>query len=233
MLPRAQNLTKIITKSIDSLTSGSILVITSKLVSLCENSCVDIESVEKESLIIQESDKHLPGEFSKYNYHFTIKNNTLVAAAGIDTSNGKGIYILWPKNAQQTANKIRNELQKFYNVEEFGIIITDSISQPLRRGTIGVALAYSGFFPLNDYRDKKDLFGQDILYTQANIAGGLAAASVMAMGEGSEQTPLCLLKDVPFVRFNKSNPSDEELNEYFTSLDDDLFAPLITNAPWE
>lgn len=69
--------------------------------------------------------------------------------------------------------------------------------------------------------------------TRSNIAGGLAAAAVVAMGEGTEQTPLCIIDEAAFVNFRDSDPSNEELYEYFSNLDDDLFAPMIQSLPWQ
>ncbi len=47
------------------------------------------------------------------------------------------------------------------------------------------------------------------------------------MGEGDEQTPLCLITDIPFVTFQASSPTPKELNIFKPALEDDLFAPLL------
>jgi len=44
-----------------------------------------------------------------------------------------------------------------------------------------------------------------------NVADALAAAAVLLMGEGKEQTPLAVLTDLPFVTFQDHNPSPAEL----------------------
>ena len=38
------------------------------------------------------------------------------------------------------------------------IILTDSKSNPLRHGTVGISLAYAGFAPLDNKVGEKDLF---------------------------------------------------------------------------
>lgn len=230
--PDSDTLFNIITKNIKAIKDNQVLVITSKIVSLCENSVIAQNSIKRAELITKEADLKLPDNFGEYSYNYTIKNNTLVSSAGIDTSNGKDIYILWPKDPQKTANKLRSELKKHYDIKNLGIIISDSVSQPFRRGTIGIAIAYSGIKTLNDYRDKKDIFGNKIKYTQSNVVGGLAAGAVLAMGEGKEQTPLCIIDNLPFVNFSQSNPNPKELKEYFTNLENDLFAPIIKLANW-
>jgi F420-0:gamma-glutamyl ligase len=67
----------------------------------------------------------------------------------------------------------------------------------------------------------------------ANLSGGLGAAAVLTMGEGDEQTPLCLIEDVSFVEFQPRDPNADELAELKIPLEDDLFAPFLQNVPWE
>jgi F420-0:gamma-glutamyl ligase len=212
---------------------GDVLAVTSKIVSLCEGSVAPISNTDRETLITEQSNLYLPKELSKYNHHFTITDHTLIASAGIDVSNGDGQYVLWPRNAQASANSIRAYLQERFGLQRVGVVITDSTSQPMRRGTTGIALAHSGFKSVNDYVGQPDLFGKVIDYSQANISGGLAAAAVLAMGEGSEQTPLCLLSDLPFVQFQDHNPTTDELKAHHMAIEDDLFEPFLSPAPWE
>jgi F420-0:gamma-glutamyl ligase len=65
------------------------------------------------------------------------------------------------------------------------------------------------------------------------VRDALAAAAVLVMGEGSEQTPLALIKDLPFIAFQDRDPSPEELAAAAIALEDDLYAPLLTRAPWQ
>ncbi len=53
------------------------------------------------------------------------------------------------------------------------------------------------------------------------------------MGEGNEQTPLAVIKNIPFVQFQDRNPTEEELDELKISLDDDLYAPLLKAVKWK
>lgn len=224
---------KVLDDSLKTLQEKTIIVITSKIVSICEGNVIPREKIDKESLVKNESQRYLPSKFSKYGFHYTVTNNTLIPMAGVDESNGNGFYILWPKDAQKTANEVRKYLSDKFGVQNIGVIITDSTCMPLRRGTSGISLAHSGFSAMNDYVGKLDLFDRPFKVTQSNIAGGLSAAAVLAMGEGAEQTPICIITDVPFVQFQNRNPSDEELNTVRVSLEDDLFAPFLTRAPWE
>lgn len=223
----------VIDEALPVIEDGSIIAITSKIVSICEGNVVPQGDISKEELVLREADRYLPPTLSKYSQHFTITNNTLIPTAGIDESNGEGYYILWPKDAQKTANAIRQHLARKHDVDNIGVIITDSTCQPLRRGVIGISLAHSGFEALRNYIGQPDLFGRPLGVTKANIAGGLAAAAVLAMGEGAEQTPLCLLTELNDIEFQQRDPSAEELKELNISLEDDLFAPFLTAVNWK
>jgi dihydrofolate synthase / folylpolyglutamate synthase len=96
---------------------------------------------------------------------------------------------------------------------QIGALITDSTCSPVRRGTSGICLARSGFRAVNDYVGRPDLFGRPFKVRQANIAGGLAATAVLVMGEGSERTPICLIRHPPLVELQDRNPKSAELAE--------------------
>ena len=212
---------------------GSVVAVTSKIISLCQNRVVPINDANKEDLIKKYSQYYIPGGTGEYGYHFSIAKKTLVAMAGIDESNGDGNYVLWPKDLQNSANTIREYIAKRFKLHKIGVVITDSTLIPLRYGTVGVVLAYSGFEPLNDYRGKADLFGKDFKVSTSNVAAGLSAAAVLVMGEGTEQTPIAVLSDLPFVKFNSNNPTQAELDAIFLDREDDVFAPLIDGVNWQ
>lgn len=204
----------------------SILVLTSKIISLLEGRIVPLNE-NKDELIKREADFYLPREASPYHTALTISHHAFISSAGIDESNAAGHYVLLPKNSQKVANTVRQYLEKRFQRKNIGVLITDSRSVPLRKGAIGVALAWSGFQAIKDYRGTKDLFGRTIQYEVANIADSLAVAAVATMGEGSEQTPIALISDIPFVTFTGKNPTKKEHDFFFIQPEDDLFAPLI------
>lgn len=223
----------ILDKFVVSVPENSILAITSKIVSICEGRVVKNDGkILKDTLVKAEADLYLPRTRSKYNYCLTIKDNILLPAAGIDESNGNGYFILWPKNSQKTVNAIRKYLIKRFNLKNVGVMITDSKTTPLRWGTTGVSVAHSGFRALNDYIGKPDIFGVKMQATKVNIADAIAVSAVLCMGEGQEQTPMALVSDLPFVKFQKNNPTKKELAEICISMDDDLYAPLLKSVRW-
>lgn len=225
----------ILDDSLPKLSSGDILIITSKIVSICERAVVKNDgSVEKRDLIKQETDYYLDVPLSQtYGVTITIKNDKLVANAGIDESNGNGYFILWPHDPFQSASAIWAYVRKKYNVVKLGVIITDSHVIPLQWGTRGRALAWCGLEPLKDYIGTPDIFGNNLHTTKASVVDGLAAAAVAVMGEGREQTPLAVIKDVPFVSFLNRPPTKKEVEALTITPSDDIYAPLLTSVQWK
>lgn len=215
------------------LKENTILAVTSKIIAICENRVVPIGEVDKKALVEKEADLFIPQEKNKYGFTITVKGSLLIPSAGIDESNGNGYYVLWPSNPQKWANKVRNYLKKRFGLKNIGVIITDSKTTPLRWGTTGVSLAHAGFKALKNYINKPDIFGRELRVTKANIADALAAAAVLAMGEGNEQTPLTIITEVPFVQFQKNNPSKRELSNLSISLDDDIYGNILKSVQWE
>lgn len=233
LIPGKQTLFEVLDKHLPDLSERSMVVITSKIVSICEGSVIKIGEDDKTRLIQQEAEYFIPPDQSRYHITLTIKNNLLIPTAGIDESNGFGHYILWPKDPQKTANAVRRYLINRFSVKHVGVVITDSRTTPLRWGTTGVAIAHSGFSALNDYIGKPDIFGRKLKMTKANVLDGLAAAAVLVMGEGREQTPIAVMSDIQFVKFKTKNPSQKELKEFHIAIRDDLYAPLLTAVDWK
>lgn len=227
------NIFSILDLALQEMTDGDILAVTSKIVALCEGRAVPLDAATKSELVAQEANLYLPATVSRYAIYLTIKNSALMPWAGIDESNCDGHHVLWPGSPQQAANDIRAYLCRRFAIEHAGVLITDSRPLPLRWGVTGFSVAHSGFAALHDYRGAPDLFGRPLRMTQANIADALAAAAVLVMGEGSEQTPLARISDLPFVTFQTRDPSGEELAALAVDLEDDLYAPLLSAVAWE
>ncbi len=224
----------IIDRYLPKLPNQSILVITSKIISVCQNQLISTKKVKnKTELIQQEADYFLPGDYQEqYGICLTLKNGILLPTAGIDHSNGQEHYILYPKDIPATAQTIWTHLKNKHQLDDLGVLITDSHSTPLRRGVTGIALGWCGFQPLFSYLGKPDVFGDPIHMTQMNIIDALATSAVFCMGEGDEQTPLALIEDAPKITFQKKPPTAEELASTTISLSEDLYAPLLNHPDW-
>ncbi|HUT21533.1 MAG TPA: coenzyme F420-0:L-glutamate ligase [Anaerolineae bacterium] len=211
---------------------GTILAITSKIVSICQGRTIPVAEADKQDLIEQEADYWLPPEANRYGVSLTIVDHVLIPMAGVDESNAAGHYILWPRDPQHVANQVRGYLGARFALNHVGVIITDSKTTPLRWGVTGVAIAHSGFLAVNDLVGHPDLFGRPLHMTKVDVADALAAAAVLVMGEADEGTPLALIEDLPFVTFQARDPTPAELEARWIDMEADLYAPLLQAADW-
>ncbi len=213
----------------------SVVVITSKVVSIGEGRCIaKADAPDKDALIISESDKYLPREAvpGKFVMH-TVKDNLFIPSAGIDESNGNDYYVLWPRDPYGAAHTIHAWLRKEYGVRDVGVIIADSHTIPLRRGVIGISLAHFGFLPLKDYRGTKDLFGRTLQITCLNLVDALAAAASTVMGEGNEATPVVVITDHPFLVFTDAPPPERSDLSLHIPETEDLYYPFLSCVAWK
>ena len=185
---------------------------------MSENRLKEKDSIQKHHLIKKESDKIL--FTNSYGYFITITQKHLIPTAGIDESNSPNqkYYILYPKNPLKTLEKLHQQLCSHYNLKELGLLMVDSKSTPLRRGTTGFCLSHFGLFGLDNHIGKTDLFGQTVKSSQTNIVDSLASSAVLSMGESNEQTPLCLINYDGPLSFNKGDSK-----ECIVEAQDDLF----------
>jgi coenzyme F420-0:L-glutamate ligase len=127
----------------------------------------------------------------------TLNDSVFTVNAGIDNKNApKGYAILWPKNPQRQAERIRKALMRRTS-KPVGVVIVDSTVAPLRWGTRGLAIGVAGFEPLKDYRRTRDLFRKEITITLHSVADDLASAAHLVMGESVERTPVAIIRDAP------------------------------------
>ena len=204
-----------------------IIVISSKFVSMSEGALLRLGEIKvsKEAQIIatrykmdpkiaeitlRESDYILGGIPG---FLLSIRDGMIAPNAGIDKSNvPPGFVILYPNDAFKTAENLRSKFLLEYKIR-VGIVIADSRLMPTRIGTVGVAIACSGFEPVEDERGKKDLFGNVLRVTFRAVADGLAATGVAIMGEGSESIPAVV------VRGFKVTPTDRKLSKHDMAID--------------
>lgn len=238
MLPPQDNLWEVLDRLVvPKLKANMIVAITSKIVSIGEGRCIPINQVkDKDKLIIKEAEKYLPKKYTPGEWVMhTLKHNLLIPTAGIDESNANGYYILYPKDPEKSAKLIWKFLVGRSGVKNLGIVITDTHSVPLRRGVMGVSLASWGFYPLQDYRGEEDLFGRELKFTQTNLPDSLSATATLAMGEGAEGTPICLISALHHkIKFtNRQLRAKSPELEFQIPLEYDLYKPFLVSVPWK
>lgn len=211
--------------AISEILVGSVIVISAKIISILEGNLVNLDDILFKDLVKSESDEVISevkyGKSDDDKCFLTRKNGILIPNAGADRSNvPDGYAISWPKDPQKSANKLRAALLKEFNVESLGVIIADSRITPGRKGTSGLALAWSGFIGVVDERGSEDLFGVPLQMTERAVADNLTSAAMCIMGEADECTPIVIIKEAP-VTFTDaaSDPNEAVINS-----NEDLFA---------
>lgn len=178
---------------ISNLKEGSVVVVSSKIVSLAEGRTADPK--DRELLIKKEAAFAVKTK----KVWLTEKDGILMANAGIDESNADGKIILLPIDSYASAARLSAALKKELKLKKLGIIIADSVPMPRRKGVVGVALGYAGFKGVKEYKGKKDLFGRKFKFASANVVDSLATAAMIVMGEGNERQPLAVIENAPVV----------------------------------
>ena len=206
------------------LVEGDIVVIAEKVIATSQGRVVKLSNVEQISerakklaneydmderyveLILQESSMILGG---LRHVILAKTHDFLIANAGIDQSNaGEGNVILLPNNLKEVAWDYWKELKKEFGIKNLGIIMADSRVQPLRKGTIGIAIATAGFEPIEDLRGHPDLFGRPMEITMRAIADDLTSAAQFLLSEANQQTPVVIIRGskVEFTEDPKTTP---------------------------
>jgi dihydrofolate synthase / folylpolyglutamate synthase len=231
LLPPERDLIGLIKRANPPLLEGDILVIASKVVAIAEGRIVKKDEVSKDELVRSESERYIEKEATpgKVVMH-AIVNGQLAVFAGIDPF-GEW-YALWPEDPMKSAESICEALKAEYDLKKLGVIISDSKSTPLRRGVIGGAISFAGFNPLFDNRKRTDLTGWPSGGSQINVADAIAAAAVLVMGEGTEQTPLVIVRDAPYAHMDNV-PTQENGTSYVVPLKEDIFAPFFDRDIWQ
>jgi len=230
-----QDIVSLILKSLKenklSLIDKDVLIIASKIVSTiegCQIKISDIVNIRKEAFIAAKI-SNLSPEFVEIVFReadevigavpgavLALKDGVLQANAGVDHSNsgGEEFLITLPKNSIKTAEKIRKEIEYRLKIK-IGVIIADSKTHPLRRGTSGFALGVSGFSPIIDDRGSNDLFNRPMKITTRAIADNLVCGSEILMGESNQRIPIVIARGYEEI----SLITERDGYEYKLSLD--------------
>lgn len=223
MQPPQDSLFAVLDEYLTNVEEGDIVLITSKIISIHQGRCVPIDSANKRDLVEQEADYLLDFKDKLTQSPLAIVHHSLFYAAGIDESNADGHYVLLPKKPFDIAEEIWNYLREKHGLKNVGVIITDSHSQPLRIGAIGISIAWWGFHPIESHKEKKDLFGRPIHFSVTNIVDALAGGSAVVCGETNESTPIVIARDVPNIIYTKQDTR----HEVFKSQKEDIYYPLL------
>lgn len=220
MNPPQDDLWSVLDESLPTLLEGDVVLISSKAVAIHQGRCLVAADYSKDELVKKAADFIIQRDYSSA--PLTITNHAFLGAAGIDESNGNGYFILLPENIFEFAKEAHTYLGKKFNLNNLGVVITDSHSGPFRYGATGISLAWWGIEPMEDHRGRTDLFGREIKYERSNLVDGLSAGAVVVSGEVDECIPVVIARNVPRLVFTDKETRDQLLVPY----KEDLFRVL-------
>lgn len=220
------------------LKDGDILVIAQKIVSKAERCLVNLESIKagwqaKELAEITGKDSRLVELILRESLEVLRSRPGLIvsvhrlgfvcANAGIDHSNvgvqgerSENWVLLLPKDPDQSAHKIRSELERRLG-KKIGVMIIDSHGRAWREGIIGAVIGLSGVPGVVDLRGVSDRDGFTLEITRLGAADELASAASLIMGQAAESVPVVHVSGFPYALRESS------MNEIIRSLENDLF----------
>lgn len=193
----------------NALQDGDIIVISSKYLANSQGRTLDLRRTKPlyaarqisekyqmdpsfAEIVLRESDQIIGGVAG---FVLTYSDGILAPNAGIDRSNvKKGSAILYPNDSYGVAEQVKRKIFLDLGIH-IGVIIVDSRLMPARAGTVGIAVACAGLEPTQDMRGSMDLDGNPLKVTMKATADNLASIANHRMGEGSESTPIAIVRD--------------------------------------
>ena len=210
---------------------GDILIITQKIISKQEGSIVNLSHITPSILAAgiaseYKKDPRIVQLILEQSKRIIRMNDGIIivetpqglvcANAGIDESNVKdGHVTILPKNADESAKKLHQEIQKRTG-KNIAIIISDTFGRPFREGQTNCAIGISGISSITDYVGTKDTFGKILHVTAIAIADEICSAAELVMGK-SLQTPIAIVRNYKIF-----NPKGS-VNDLIRKRSNDLF----------
>jgi len=132
------------------------------------------------------------------------KDGLVCLNAGVDKSNVNGhlIYTRLPSDSDSAANEILARLHELTG-KRLAVMIADTYSRPLRVGQVEFAIGLAGMEPIMDYRGLDDMFGYSLRYKYVALADEAAAAAELIMGQGTEHTPVAVIRGLDRINWSE------------------------------
>jgi len=193
-----------------------IVVIASKIISKAEGQLVDTDQIKpsKESLLLSEKvgidPKNLEVILKETKKILIARPNLLLTEnllgiigtkSGVDSSNttegpkSKVVAIL-PKEPDLSAAKIR-KIIKDATGKEVAVVINDTFGRSDRKGSIGMAIGFSGISAIYSPEIKEDIHGK-IRNPQIAQVDELSASASLLMGQTNERRPVIILRGLEY-----------------------------------
>lgn len=193
--------------------NGDIITVAQKIVSKAEGRLVDLNDItaSPEALALVYSGEKDPrlaevilGESRRIVRDTPTvlivehRSGIVLANAGVDRSNVRGddeMVLLLPEDADASAAALKRRLDEHFG-KALGVLITDSLGRPWRKGTTGTAIGCAGVETMNDMRGDRDMFGRILQVAEVATADCIAGAAGLIMGEGDAAMPVVIVRGV-------------------------------------
>jgi coenzyme F420-0:L-glutamate ligase / coenzyme F420-1:gamma-L-glutamate ligase len=191
---------------------GDVLVVTQKIVSKAEDRFVELSSITPSpeaitlaaevlkdaalvELVLRESTavvRKAPNVLITRHHLGHVMANAGIDASNIGAGNGDRVLLL-PEDPDASAARIAEACEHVFGIRP-AVVISDSFGRPWRMGTVNVAIGVSGMPAILDQRGDPDRDGRVMQVTQIALADAVAGAAGLAMGEGAEGIPACIVR---------------------------------------
>ncbi|WP_163543015.1 coenzyme F420-0:L-glutamate ligase [Occultella kanbiaonis] len=163
---------------------GDIVVIASKIVAKSEGRLV--AGKDREAAITAETVRVVATRDYPDGSTLRIvenKQGLVMAAAGVDASNVlPGTVLLLPQDPDASARRIRRGLNARFGLRP-GVLITDTVGRPWRRGIADISIGAAGIDVLEDLRGQQDMQGRDLRASVIAVADEIAGAADLVRGK--------------------------------------------------
>ncbi len=213
------DLAAVVAAAVGPLEDGDVVVVSSKIVSKAEGRQVVAE--DREQAITDETVRVVATRPGGGGGTVRIVENRLGivgAAAGVDASNvAPGTVLLLPEDPDASAALLRTALADRTGAV-IGVVVTDTLGRPWRRGQTDVAIGAAGIDVLEDLRGLPDGGGRRMDVTVVAIADEIAALADLVKGKAANR-PIAVVRGLaahvlaeagPGAR-SVVRPSDEDM----------------------
>ncbi len=200
------------------LRDNDVLIVTQKIVSKAEGRLVPIDPDDPLShkVLVEQEAARIVRRRGDLIITET-KHGFVCANSGIDLSNvERGYAALLPLDSDRSARRIRDIVRAKLGVT-VGVIVSDTVGRPWRKGLTDVALGVAGIAGVVDLRGTEDALGRVMQVTEVAVADELASTGELVMGKSN---------GVPVAVIRGADPSwfrDASMDEIVRPPSEDLF----------
>ena len=119
----------------------------------------------------------------------------ICANAGVDESNlaENETVITVPKNPDLSMKLLRDKLRNYFNLENLGLVMSDTFGRPWRIGQVNAAIGIAGLPATKKEQGTRDAWGNQLYVTEPAFCDEIAASSGLLMSKAGK-CPAILLR---------------------------------------